>query len=186
MNAQKQGALTGALTADALALPAHWIYDTAKISEQFGRITTMLAPPAESYHAGKQPGEFTHYGDQTKLLLDHILENEGRFSLNVFAHKWQKYMTDYSGYKDRATKTTLENLDAGSPPLEAGSSSTDLGGAVRIVSLVTLAKGSEQEVEEAVIQQTRFTHNSTPAYEAALFLMRSCQSIFPEHLPEKL
>ena len=51
--------------ADSLALGAHWIYDTESISKMFGRVDTFLKPSPNSYHATKDKGAFTHYGDQT-------------------------------------------------------------------------------------------------------------------------
>jgi len=55
--------------ADALALGAHWIYDTRQIDARFGRVADFLKPSPPTYHPAKACGELTHYGDQTLVLL---------------------------------------------------------------------------------------------------------------------
>ena len=88
--------------ADALALGAHWIYDSEKISETFGRVDTFLKPAPDSYHSTKEKGAFTHYGDQSFVLLESIAAN-GRFDLQDFSERWRELFKDYSGYIDKAT-----------------------------------------------------------------------------------
>jgi len=41
------GAALGAFIADALAMPAHWFYDTDALRQQFGRIDSFRPPPRE-------------------------------------------------------------------------------------------------------------------------------------------
>jgi len=41
--------------ADSLALGAHWIYDTALIEKQFGRVDNLMKPRSQSYHEGGAP-----------------------------------------------------------------------------------------------------------------------------------
>ena len=67
------------------SLGAHWIYSQREIAEKFGHITGY-ATPATSYHPGKQAGDFTHYGDQTMVLL-RSLAAHGRFDLADFARR---------------------------------------------------------------------------------------------------
>ena len=67
--------------ADSLALGVHWIYDAQKISNQFGRVEKFLKPREDSYHATKDRGEFTHYGDQQLVLLESVAAKKG-FDLN--------------------------------------------------------------------------------------------------------
>ena len=42
--------------ADALALGAHWIYDTKSISQRYGRIEDFIKPGSNSYHPTKEKG----------------------------------------------------------------------------------------------------------------------------------
>ena len=62
------GLLYGALAADSLALAPHWIYEQDEIVRRFGRVSDLQAA-AEGYHAGKERGAQTHYGDQTLVLM---------------------------------------------------------------------------------------------------------------------
>ena len=67
------GAVLGAYIGDAIAMPAHWFYDTNDLKQRFGRIDRYLAPPPEhpgsilwrSAYAPREP-EFDILGEQRK------------------------------------------------------------------------------------------------------------------------
>jgi ADP-ribosylglycohydrolase len=157
--------------ADSLALGAHWIYDTAKIEAKFGRVDTFLKPEARSFHHTKDQGEFTHYGDQTFILLESLAAKKG-FDLDDFASRWKAFNKDYEGYCDRATKTTLENFSLGKSPQKAGSSSDDLAGAARIAPLFSCYREDLHVLVEATRAQTRMTHNHPAVIDSAEFFAR--------------
>ncbi len=172
MNAKAAAAVWGALTADALALGAHWIYDTAQIDSEIGRVDHLMAPPPNSFHAAKKAGEFTHYGDQTVVLLASLADS-GEFQAEAFAADWQAFFADYKGYFDHATKDTLKNIEAGQALREAGSGSTDLSGAARIAPLACLYGNDVQAMVEAARAQTALTHNSPDVVDSAELFART-------------
>ncbi|MBW1920300.1 MAG: hypothetical protein JRI96_09990 [Deltaproteobacteria bacterium] len=47
--------ILASFVADSLALGAHWIYDTALIEKQFGRVDNLMKPRSQSYHEGGAP-----------------------------------------------------------------------------------------------------------------------------------
>jgi len=49
---------------------------------------------------GKSKGDFTHYGDQTFVLLESVGQTKG-FELQDFATRWKRLFEDYKGYFDR-------------------------------------------------------------------------------------
>lgn len=174
----------GSFLGDSLALGAHWIYDAPQIATLIpgGRMEALLAPPAGSYHPTKGAGEFTHYGDQTLLLLEHLAEGRG-FDLGRFAASWQAYMSGYGGYRDTATKNTLANFAAGLGPDRAGSGSSDLSGAARIAPLV-FALGRDMETLVAAVRaQTRMTHNTPKVVDAAEFFARAAVAVLAGQRP---
>jgi ADP-ribosylglycohydrolase len=61
-----------AFAGDSFALGVHWIYDTNKIKTDFGRVDSLRKTLPGSSHPTKEKDEFTHYGDQTFLLLESI------------------------------------------------------------------------------------------------------------------
>lgn len=169
-------------TADALSLGAHWIYDTGKIRSTFGQIEQITAPLPSSYHQEKERGEFTHYGDQAMILLESIAR-EKSFSLSAFCSMWQELFTGYRGYVDNATHTTLTNLHTNDDPRQCGSSSTDLGGAARIVPLVFRYRNDLETLEEMTTLQTSMTHNHPATLAGALFIARSAYHILHDLSP---
>ena len=167
--------LGASLLADALALPAHWIYEPEAIATRFGRIDTLLAPPEGSYHAGRPAGAQTHYGDQALVLME-SLAAAGGFDAADFAARWRAMWDAYPGYRDGATRATLANLQAGQPAAEAGSGSGDLGGAARIAPLiVALANAPAEDQEAAALEQTMLTHRDLAVGDAAIFLTRAAR-----------
>jgi ADP-ribosylglycohydrolase len=101
----------------------------------------------------------------------------GGFDLNCFAESWQNLFKGYSGYFDKATKTTLDNFGSGSGPETSGSNSTDLGGASRISPLVYALKGDLDSLVTAVRDQTAMTHNHPEVVDSAEFFARSALKV---------
>lgn len=178
---KNKGMLWAAFTADALSLGAHWVYNTRVIDKKFGRPETFAAP-LTSYHQGKGKGDFTHYGDQTLLLLDAVTSMP-RFDLQGWSDRWKTFFDTYDGYIDKASETTLERMRAGEGPETCGSESDDLAGAARIAPLI-YAYGSDPEaLDEVVKSATALTHNNAQVVEAALFLSRATTRILAGAAP---
>ena len=157
-----------AFAADALALGAHWIYDTDQISATFKRVETFQKPGANSYHPTKTAGKFTHYGDQMLVLLESIAACHG-FDLKHFAAQWQKHYQSDPGYIDHATRSTLDNFKDGKTPESAGSESTDLGGAARIAPLAYAYSNDVDALVNGAGIQTAMTHNHVLVIDSASF-----------------
>jgi ADP-ribosylglycohydrolase len=168
--------------ADALALGVHWIYDTKRIDEQFGRVENLRKPPADSFHPTKDRGDFTHYGDQTLVLLESISQKND-FDIDDFAEKWRRFFLDYDGYFDQATKGTLHNISAGKSPEEAGSVSDDLAGAARIAPIVFRYREDIDSLKKAAALQTRMTHNNPVVIDTAVFFALVAQSVLAGKSP---
>lgn len=176
MKDRAKAMVAAAFVADALALGAHWIYDPEQIKEQFGPVTSLTKPHSGHYHAGKEKGEFTHYGDQMMVLLASVAEN-GKFDLMDFSKRWRRLFENYSGYFDKATKTTLANYSQGKSPREAGSGSDDLAGAARIGPLVYLFRNDPDKIASAAEEQTRMTHTDVATVESAQYFGRVAHAV---------
>jgi ADP-ribosylglycohydrolase len=170
--------------ADSLALGVHWIYDAGKIKKEFGRVDELKKPLPGSYHATKEKGEFTHYGDQTFVLLESIAAKRN-FDLSDFSKRWQHLFKTYRGYFDQATKMTLQNLAQGKAIEEAGSSSSDLSGAARIAPLVSLYHKDPETLVKAARAQTQMTHNNPLVIDSAEFFARVCCKVLAGTSPVK-
>lgn len=157
---------------DALALGPHWVYDQEEIRSKLGRVASYHAP-LTTYHPAKFAGDFTHYGDQTLVLLQSIAEGGG-FDRERFAGAWRAFWEDPTNvsYRDKATRQTLEHLQAGMAPDRAGSDSHDIAGAARIGPLFLLAWKTDEELIEAARRETAFTHPANPVVESAEFFSR--------------
>jgi ADP-ribosylglycohydrolase len=158
--------------ADALALGVHWIYDTRQIDQKFGRVVDFLKPSHPTYHPTKQQGDLTHYGDQTLLLLRSVAEGDG-FNADRFGRAWRNFFKTYTGYVDGASRQTLENLEKGLSPLQAGSASQDLAGAARLAPLVYCYRNDRVSLLESIRQQTAITHNHAEVSAAGEFFGRT-------------
>jgi ADP-ribosylglycohydrolase len=168
MKEKSKAMVLSSFAADSLALGVHWIYNTRVIDKKFGRVDHFIKPERPTYHPTKDLGEFTHYGDQTLILLESIAECDG-FNLTDFSERWQGLFDNYDGYVDGATKGTLENLASGKSPAESGSGSGDLAGASRIASLVYIYRNDLQELIAGARAQTAFTHNNSAVIKSAAF-----------------
>lgn len=168
MREKPKAMVFASFAADALALGVHWIYNTNVIDKKFGRVETYLKPERPTYHPTKAAGEFTHYGDQTMVLLESVNTCAG-FDLEDFSRRWQSLFDNYDGYFDNATKRTLENIKSGKLPSAAGSDSDDLAGASRIAPLLYVYREDLEKLTASVRAQTAFTHNNSLVIESAKF-----------------
>jgi ADP-ribosylglycohydrolase len=183
MNDSVYGAVYGALVADAFALGAHWLYDTDEIKAKFPDYKQFYDPVSQ-YHGEKKAGDLSHYGDQTMWLLESIaLEKE--FSLASFAQRWKAYMSEYKGYIDGASKTSLENLKAGRSPFESGSLSQDLSVVGRIAPLVLLYHDDLKSLENSALLQAKMTHNSQGVKDAVGFFSHLLYLVLEGYSPIK-
>jgi len=181
MKSSVYGAIYGALVADAFSLGGHWVYDPSEIKEKLPNLDGFCDPLTQ-YHGAKKAGDFTHYGDQCLWLLESIsLEKE--FSLVSFSLRWKEYMSQYSGYIDGASKTTLDNLKVGKSALEAGSSSQDLSVIGRIAPLALLYCDEQKEFEDAALLQSKMTHDSAESMMATKLFARLLYLVLQGYTP---
>lgn len=171
MREKAKAAVLAAFAADSLALGVHWIYNTRVIDKKLGRVEILLKPEIASFHKGKEKGDFTHYGDQTLVLMESVTAKSG-FDLDDFAHRWQALFEDYAGYIDGASKETLKHFAAGKSPEESGSDSSDLGGAARIAPLLHHYLDNPDQLVAASKAQTAMTHNHPLVVASAAFFAR--------------
>jgi len=162
--------------ADALALGAHWIYDQKRIEQDFGLMDTFHAPLQGSFHPTKIKGDLTHYGAQTLCLLRSVAECGG-FDSAHFRDAWQEMFRKYDGYRDSATRETLQQMEAGANAAVSGSSSSELGGASRIAPLVYRYANERDALIDAARQQASMTHNNPLAVASAVFFADTAKSI---------
>lgn len=151
------------LIGDALALGPHWEYDPSAIAEKLGDCDRYHAP-IRDYHPGKTAGDHTHYGDQARLLAQHLYE-AGEWDAADFKARWVEYWESSESYRDHATLDTLKTGRA--------SSSNELGGAARLAPLLAFLAGCPiEERVAAAREQTAITHDNPIALDAAEFVTR--------------
>lgn len=171
---------------DALALGPHWIYDADEIARLYPQGVSTYDAPRSAYHPGKQAGDFTHYGDQTLVLLESI-SKRGRFDPTGWKQDWMAFWNGKpDSYRDGATRRTLENFSAG---LEIPSDSHDLGGASRIAALFALDFEDDEAALLAAADQAQLTHGDPLVTGAAEFFMIATRRVqeglyFPEAFQE--
>ena len=181
MTDNREAAVFGAFAADALSLGVHWVYNTSVIDKKFGRVEQYY-DPLTSYHKGKRAGDFTHYGDQMMVLLESVSRGDG-FHATRFAEDWRSFFTGYGGYFDKATTTTLENMDAGKGLTESGSDSDDLAGASRLAALLFVYHDDLEQLVNTARLQTAITHNNERVISSADFFARSVFAVLRGQSP---
>ncbi|MGA2732770.1 MAG: ADP-ribosylglycohydrolase family protein [Syntrophobacteraceae bacterium] len=182
MQDKAEAMVLASFAADSLALGAHWVYDIGEIDRKFGRVEGLRKPLESSYHATKDLGEFTHYGDQTLVLLESVAASSG-FDIDDFARRWKKLFETYNGYVDKATKATLANFASGKNPKESGSSSSDLAGAARIAPLVYRYRNDLGELLSSAKTQTAMTHDNPSVIDASDFFARVTLKVLEGETP---
>lgn len=169
---RKKGLLFGSFVGDALSLGVHWVYNTRAIDKKIGTVEEFIDPIVKKFHPNRKKGEFTHYGDQTILLLENIAR-AGHFSGESFFIDWLNFMSSYDGYMDHATKDTLARYTEHHDRETAASSSDELGGAARIAPLIYTYANEPDLCVRYAEEQTQLTHNNREPIESAQFFSRA-------------
>jgi ADP-ribosylglycohydrolase len=120
MKEQARSMVLASFVADSLALGAHWIYDTAKIDQQFGRITELLPPHEDTYHPSKNLGDFTHYGDQSFHLLEHLTTHGGHFDIAEYSRDWRSFMKNEDTLEEALIETVMAGGDSAARGMVVG------------------------------------------------------------------
>jgi ADP-ribosylglycohydrolase len=182
MSDQAIAMVKASFVADALALGVHWIYNTNVIDKKWGWVEEYIKPERPTYHPTKDLGEFTHYGDQTIVLLESLAACS-TFDLMDFATRWQHFFKSYDGYFDGATKKTLENFQQGKDPDQSGSDSDDLAGAARIAPLVYIFRKDLERLIAAARAQTAMTHDNAHVIDAAEYFAKIAWGVLQGQSP---
>lgn len=163
------------LFGDALALGYHWIYDGDRITGLSHGAQEHFLAPHSKYHPDKQAGDFTHYGDQTLVLLESLAaRNASGWTSRQWREDWLAFWQgNPASYRDGATRLTLEHAAQG---IEAPSDSHELGGAARIAPIVAMAASEPQKSLEWAVQAAReataITHGAEQVIDTAEWLTR--------------
>jgi ADP-ribosylglycohydrolase len=162
-NDKLKGLMWGALLGDAYSLSGHWVYDQEALANSNLNFKG-LNDPLSSYHPTKKAGDFTHYGDQTVWLLEH-LQGGKRYDPFEYSDFWQKNMTHYTGYKDGASTASLQNLQSGKSIMGCGSDSTDLSIVGRHAPLLFSLENIDEMLESLKLHNflTHFTKETLDA-----------------------
>ncbi len=165
------GAIWGQLVGDAFCLGSHWIYNLTELETAFpGGVHGFEAPQEGHYHFGKQPGDQTHYGEGALVMLESVAAL-GRFDEHDFLRRFTEKFgaADYTGYRDKATRGTLENLavwreENPDQPTDAqnGADDDQLATPTRLASVV-VAHFRDDDLLTTVERATRVCQNNERA-----------------------
>lgn len=166
-----RGAIWGALVGDAACLGSHWIYNLEELAQRFpGGVTGFEAPAAGHYHYGKQPGDLTHYGDGALLMLRSVAERGGFDPIDFGGRFVALFGSDsYQGYRDHATKDTLESYAAfmtgkpGSSYHFQGGGNDDQPATVTRLAPVVVAHWRDSDLPQVVASATRVSQSNDRA-----------------------
>lgn len=167
------GAIWGQLVGDAFCLGSHWIYNLTELENAFpGGVHGFEAPHEGHYHFGKQPGDGTHYGEGALVMLESVAALS-RFDENDFLRRFAEKFgsSDYTGYRDKATRGTLENLGVwreehpNEPPdAQNGADDDQLATPTRLASVVVAHFRDERDDLLATVERaTRVCQNNERA-----------------------
>lgn len=165
MNNKKSDILLGSLVADTYSLGSHWIYMQSEL-ENSNLDWENLNAPLASFHKLKTKGDFTHYGDQTLWLYEHIKKEE-KFDMHSYVKVWEKNMSSYEGYVDESSREALRNLSI-PLALPCGGVTDELSVVARIAPLLLISSSKEEFVKN-VRNFVLLTHFSEIIKEAAEF-----------------
>ena len=171
---EKRNALwLGSIAGDAFVLGGHWIYDLDKLQASFPDYRSPQAPLPDSYHANKNMGDQTHYGDQARHLWQFLADHDGHYDPDQYRREWVRFISRYDGYMDMASKESLTALKKGQ---SFGSGSDELGGVARLAAMYYWMADLKQALAAAV-DQNRMTHDSQQATAITVLIGKTLEML---------
>ncbi len=170
---KRKGLWLGSITGDLFSLGGHWIYDLDILNAQFPHYDKPQEPLEDTFHKTKMLGDLTHYGDQALHLWQHLADHAGHYDPAAYRKAWFKYMKQYSGYLDKASRDSLVALEKKHP---FGSSSRELGATARIAAIYYWIEEPAAALA-AALDQSKMTHNSEVATAVSYLTARTLQNL---------
>jgi ADP-ribosylglycohydrolase len=162
-----RAAILGQFVGDAMALGSHWHYNLLERARLYpGGIEGFERPAPGHYHAGREPGDPTHYGDAAMLLLRSVVADRG-FDERLFGRRFvATFNADYAGYRDKPTRITIENamphLDDPTFSFQCGADDFQTVSMCRLAPVVVLHAGSA-DLDAVVERAVRVTQANAEA-----------------------
>lgn len=196
-----EAALIGAYVADAAALGFHWLYDPERIANLAGDDPAFRAPNYVDFdgfkgvfvHPDKVAGDVSQYGAQLRVAVQSMIATGGVFDTEDFQNRFVETFGpggSWTGYIDKATRGTLENLaegrhdPSGAPddqvpaiarlPAAMAACSPDAEQIDRIVAITSVTATAKAWGPIAAALLTASYEGSSPR-EAALSVSRTAQ-----------
>lgn len=162
-----RGAVIGQFVGDAMALGSHWHYNLLERARLYpDGIHGFERPSPGHYHAGREPGDPTHYGDAARLLLESLVCDAG-FDERRFGRRFvAAFGAGYPGYRDKPTRLTIENalphLDDPEFAFQSGADDFQTVSMCRLAPVVVLY-GDRPERDAVVERAVRVTQANEEA-----------------------
>ncbi len=158
-----RGAIWGQFVGDAICMGTHWIYNLEELQRLYpDGLHGFEAPHSGHYHDGKQPGDFTHYGDGALVLLESVAACGGLDAGDYGRRFVARFGSpEYTGYLDKATRGTLENFRVfqeespeGTFDFQQGADDDQLATASRLAPVVAVGY-DDPELPRIAVRATR-------------------------------
>lgn len=176
---RKTAMLWGALVADAAAMGLHWLYDQERLAAVAGDRPEFTAPDPAHYagtkgffaHPHKRAGDLSHYGEQLRVLLEALAEQHGVYDKGAYERAYVArfgYGGTFTGYIDRPTRATLDNLgrvdrdDAAAVAAFHGADDTQVPALAKLPALVAAHHG-DSALDCLVESAVRVTNDNDEA-----------------------
>jgi ADP-ribosylglycohydrolase len=108
-------AVVGSFVADAATMGLHWIYDPLEIQrlvETRPSNDPAFFPPPSSPYYKYESGELSPYGAESFAVLQ-VLAGKANVSGQELTTEFAALLKQYEGYKNKASRLFIKNIDAG-------------------------------------------------------------------------
>lgn len=168
--------------ADALGVGTLFEFHTQKIIDTHGRVDRHLKNQFNNCLSWCYPGDLSHYGEMSLLLLTTLLQRRG-FDLHYFIQVWHERWNSArdDAFLDDATRHTLASFNANIQYPDAASDiDMDFGHQIQWFPLVALCR-NEQSFASSFLSLTRLYQCSRKPLLASELIARTLYRILHTH-----